>query len=192
MTGAVLAFAGRRIDAPGTVPARFPPEMAAPLRTVIDALLAREEVEVVVSSGACGADLLLIDAAEARGLRARLVLPFAPETFRAASVTDRSDPEHWGARFDRAVARARAAGDLLDLDCAVQGGPAYAAATEAIVVEAAALAKGPPHRRGLAVIAVDHRPRTSTDASRDLAALATREGFELITLSTLDPQLPAR
>jgi len=108
--GTVVALAGRRIDAPGADPPRFPPERVPAVRQRLVDMLAAERAAVLVCSAACGADLVALEAAERLGLRRRIVLPFAAERFRTTSVTDR--PGDWGPLFDRMIAAAGAAGEM--------------------------------------------------------------------------------
>jgi hypothetical protein len=98
----------------------------------------------VVSSAACGADLIALEIAEELHLGRRIVLPFDARRFRDVSVTDR--PGDWGAAFDRIVESARAAGDLMILDppdgaAAADNDVADLAATEAILDETKRQAK---------------------------------------------------
>jgi len=94
----VVALAGRRVDAPGEEIARFPRENVARVRSRIFNWLAGQNVNTLVCSAACGADLLALGAAEELGIRRCIVLPFPREQFRAISVVDRGGD--WGAQFD--------------------------------------------------------------------------------------------
>jgi len=60
--------------------------------------LAGQNVNALVCSAACGADLLALGAAEELGIRRCIVLLFPREQFRAISVVDRGDD--WGVQFD--------------------------------------------------------------------------------------------
>ena len=93
--GAVIALAGRRIDAADTNPPRFPLEAVPTVRRRLADLLAKERAVALVCSAACGADLMALEEAERLGLRRRIVLPFPPERFRKTSVIDR--PGDWAA-----------------------------------------------------------------------------------------------
>jgi hypothetical protein len=176
----IVALAGRRIDAPGTDPPRFPLKNVPMVRERIVGFLASEHAEATVCSAACGADLIALQEAERLGLRRRIVLPFAPKRFRETSVTDR--PGDWGAVFDRLVAEAEATGDLVILaDMKGDDDAAYAAANKAIIDEAEALAKDAPagisHRR-VSLIIWEGAARAGTDASGGLQTLAAQAGFE--------------
>jgi hypothetical protein len=173
---AVIALAGRRVDAAGTDPPRFPPEAVPVVRQRLDDLLTKEHAVVLVCSAACGADLVALEEAERLGLRRRIILPFAPERFRDTSVVDR--PGNWGLVFDRLTAAAKAASDLVVLD-AGDGDAAYAAANEAIVREAQALAQaGGDTHRFVAVVAWEGVARAGSDATEGFRVLATAAGFE--------------
>ncbi len=182
--GAVVALAGRRVDAPGTQPPRFPPGNVPLVRQRLADLLARERAAALVCSAACGADLLALEEAERLGLRRRIVLPFAAERFRETSVVDR--PGDWGPVFDRLAAAARGAGDLVVLD-AGEGDAAYAAANEAIIREAQALARrsGGAPRRSVAVVVWEGSARSGADATAGFRDLAARAGFEEHSVPTL-------
>jgi hypothetical protein len=176
---AVLALAGRRIDAPETDPPRFPLKNVPTVRERLAALLAAEHAEVLVCSAACGADLIALEEAERLGLRRRIVLPFPAKRFRETSVTDR--PGEWGPLFDRLIASAEAAGDLVVLDVEGNDDAAYAAANQAIMSEAETIARatsdGTPFRL-VAVIVWEGSARAGTDASGGLLTLAKQAGFE--------------
>ena len=183
---AVIALAGRRIDAPDTDPPRFPLENVPIVRERIAALLSAEHAEALVCSAACGADLIALTEAERLGLRRRIVLPFPAKRFRETSVTDR--PGDWGPVFDRLIALAEGANDLVILsETGDDDDKAYAAANEAIIQEAEALARGTSEGirlRRVVVIVWEGSARAGSDASGGLRTLATEAGFEDRTLLT--------
>jgi len=180
---AVVAVAGRRVDAPGADPARFPLENVPGVRHRIAECLEAEAAAALVSSAACGVDLLALDEAERLSLRRRIILPFSPERFRESSVVDR--PGNWGAMFDRHTAAAMAGGDLVVLDFADGGDPAYAGANEAIVREAQALAQDGALHRLVALTVWDGTARRGTDATADFRRLASKASFKQMNVSTL-------
>jgi hypothetical protein len=173
---AIVALAGRRIDAPGAAP-RFPLDAVPLVRRRLAEALAAEQARGLVCSAACGADLVALEEAERLGIRRRIILPFAPGRFRAGSVTDR--PGDFGPVFDRVVAAAEAAGDLVVMD--ISGGSdddAYAAATAAIISEAQALAgdNGAPSRM-VAMLVWEGAARAGIDATAAFGSLARAAGF---------------
>ena len=181
---AVVALAGRRIDLPDAQVPRFPLGNVQEVgRRVCDALCEMHAVALVCSA-ACGADLVALEQAKQLGLRRRIVLPFAPERFRETSVIDR--PGDWGPLYDQHIVATAAAGDLLSLDIATGGDAAYAAANEAIVREAQALAAQPdgPHRL-IAILVWEGAPRPGSDATARFRDLTRRAGFDEQSISTL-------
>jgi hypothetical protein len=103
--GPVLVEAGRRVDAPGADTARFPPSNVDMVRQRIQQVLAHEKPVALVSSAACGADLLALDVAGDIHIRRYVLLPSPPEQFRKSSVTDR--PGNWGTLYDNVLKAAK-------------------------------------------------------------------------------------
>jgi len=68
-------------------------------------LLGKQNPRAVVCSAACGADLLLLQAASEMHIEQVVLLPSEPEAFRRSSVTDR--PGNWGELYDRVLETAR-------------------------------------------------------------------------------------
>jgi predicted acylesterase/phospholipase RssA len=174
---AVIALAGRRIDAEDTSLPRFPLEAVPTVRRRLADLLLKERAVAVVCSAACGADLLVLEEIERLGLRRRIVLPFTPERFRRTSVTDR--PGDWGPVFDRLIAAAEATGDLIVL-APISGtnDAAYVRANEAIVREAQQIARDCGAHRLIASVVWEGSARSANDATAQFRDLAKREGFE--------------
>ncbi len=170
----IITLAGRRIDPQDSPVAHFPLEVSPTVRTHIQTLLKEQGATALVSSAACGADLLALEAAGELGLRRRIILPFAPEKFRASSVTDR--PGDWGRLFDRIIADVRRSGDLVLMDEEKEGKDAFLSTNRVILDEAQKLAS--PHNGGakaaqeghiLAVIVWDGQPRGEFDLTLDFA-----------------------
>lgn len=136
----IVALAGRRIDVVDCKHSRFPLKNAAKVQERIRAKLIEHQATTLICSGACGADLLALEAARAiENMRLRLVLPFEPERFRQTSVIDR--PGNWGAIFDRVLLEIEAAGDLVILSLRDKSYSAYTATNQAIIEEALAIAQ---------------------------------------------------
>lgn len=178
--GAVVALAGRRIDAPGTNPPRFPLDNVPLVRERLAKLFQDECVAILVCSAACGADLLALEEAKRLGLRRRIVLPFSPQRFRETSVVDR--PGDWGPVFDGLIATAQRTGDLVVLDATLgSDDAAYTAANQAIVRETQALARvhlGDPPLRRIVVVVWEGSAREESDATGGLRDSAVTAGFE--------------
>jgi hypothetical protein len=183
---AVVALGGRRIDAAGTDPPRFPLQNVPLVRKRVAEALVAERAVALVCSAACGADLIALEEAERLGLRRRIVLPFAPERFRVSSVVDR--PGEWGPVYDHLITAATATRDLVVLGAADSGDDvAYARANEAIIREARELAacsqEDGPYRL-LAILVWEGRARPGTDATEGFRRLALAAGFETSSVLT--------
>src|SRR5688500_11638506 len=95
----VIALAGRRIDAEGAEIRRFPLQNVDTVEQRLHVFLERNGSTTLVSSAACGADLLAQAAAGLLGIRRLVILPFERDRFRETSVTDR--PGDWGQAYER-------------------------------------------------------------------------------------------
>ena len=137
--------------------------------------------KVVVCSGACGADILALEAAAQLGLGRRLVLPFARQQFRATSVADRG--EEWGRRFD-AILQQLQSEDIVELNLQIGSHEAYAATNSEILDQAEGLASG-SGRRALAMVIWNGLNRGPTDLTDQFRRLAEGRKYEVIQVSTL-------
>ena len=185
MTLIALAAAGRRIDAPATRPEdeRFPSNMESRVAFRIrDALVALRPARVA-GSAACGADILIQEAARDLGVPRTIVLPFATQAFLERSVMDRG--EAWGARFESLLGDTGA--QLVQLRHTdptddVDADRAYAEATAAIIE---CVAAGPVGRRGVLLVweGTRRRPDDQTAALADEAVARGWSRYDVITLS---------
>lgn len=94
------------IDQLGRKSARFPPECEPRVAAEIDAKLTElgaGAMDLGITQGACGGDLLFAEAMLKRGAALQLDLPFAEETFLKESVdfkkASSSVPDRWRDRF---------------------------------------------------------------------------------------------
>ena len=101
----VIIEAGRRVDPPDAQVPRFPPSNVSEVSRRIRRLLGKQHPQAVVCSAACGADLLLLQAASGMYIEQVVLLPSEPEAFRKFSVTDR--PGNWGELYDQVLKTAR-------------------------------------------------------------------------------------
>src|ERR1019366_7008755 len=97
----IIALAGRRVDSADAKESRFPLRNVGIVRTRARAALKEIGATALVSSAACGADLIALSEAGKLGLRRRVVLPFERSRFRDTSVTDR--PGDWGPLYDQVL-----------------------------------------------------------------------------------------
>lgn len=178
----VIALAGRRIDAVDADTARFPLQNVPLVERRLNALFAREAATALVGSAACGADLVAMTVAGARGMRRSVVLPFSPDRFRATSVTDR--PGDWGPMYDRVLAELEPTRDVVTLEERSEGNEAYAEANEAILDRAATLARY-SNARVLAVLVWEGAPRTGADMTAAFGDEARKRSWRVEQVKTL-------
>ena len=176
---AVACLAGRRIDPQHADTIRFPAHCEPWVRRQLSRILATDAVGHLVCSAACGADIIALEACASSGVSATIVLPFAAAEFRRVSVTDR--PGDWGPRFDRVLARARAAGSIIELSMSSKDERAFNIANEEIVSTAAGMRSA----RHLAVIVWDGEKVGEEDVTGHVRDLAVARGFDLVEVSTL-------
>lgn len=191
----VVALAGRRIDAPGTEPPRFPLSSVPLVQDRIRTLFMDHQATDLVCAAACGADLLALAVAGELGIRRRIVLPFATDRFRQTSVVDR--PGDWGMLFDRVITEVVAANDLVVLE-EDETEDGYLATNLVILDQAILLARqDDPEResaddgaegRGsiLAVVVWDQRPRSTDDVTAAFAQEASERGLNVVEILTLN------
>ncbi len=135
----IVVVAGRRIDPPNAAATRFPIRSRGVVARRIKNTLRDLHVTTLVSSAACGSDLLAINAARALNARRRIVLPYQEDWFLEDSVTDR--PGRWEDLYEQVISEARGDGDLVILGERRGSDDAYRAANEAILAEAQRLAR---------------------------------------------------
>ena len=102
----VIAFAGHLIDSPGRKTSRFPQALEAVATAAIRERLAQLDAGFGFSSGACGADIIFLEALRERNGETTIVLPYDADEFERDSV-DIVPGADWSARYRRALAAAR-------------------------------------------------------------------------------------
>jgi hypothetical protein len=177
----IIALAGRRIDSPDAEKPRFPLKNVEQVHTRIRAFFKERAATAMVSSAACGADLIALSEAGSLGIRRRVILPFDRSRFRKTSVTDR--PGDWGPLYDQTLDAVEAAGDLIVLPI-VSDDAAYSAATRAIIGEAVELSKA-IHKSAVAVLIWDGASRGDRDQTEKFGAEARKRGLPVKELSTI-------
>lgn len=180
----VVALAGRRIDAESAGTQRFPLANIEAVEAELARTLADLHASALVSSAACGADLLALKAAQSLAIPAHIVLPYARDAFRESSVIDRPGREFWEPLFDDAINRAAANGVLTDLALKPDDPNAYQAANRAIfdVARRIASERG---ARPVAVIVWEGASRSGDDFTANFREMAVETGFEIQTVPTL-------
>jgi hypothetical protein len=179
----IIAFAGRRIDAPNAETVRFPNANVKVVRDRIRAQLEGLAAAVIVASAACGADLLALDAAGELGVRRAIILPWDRARFRAGSVTDHG--AEWGPLFDRIIDDAEKRGELHDLRLPLDGNDAYLATNAAIIDTAQDIAREHGDPSDIAVlVAWNGASRGADDVTEQFLITARKRGLEIVEIPT--------
>jgi hypothetical protein len=168
--GAVAALAGRRVDPVQATRCQFPLQNISRVRSLIERELLSHDVELLVCSAACGADLLALDCAFDLRVSARIILPYDPVRFRETSVVDR--PGEWGTLFDRAIENARRIGQLVVLQLHAAEHP-FIAVNQSIIHDALTAARG---RELLAIAVWEGKSRGAEDITADFVDRARAVG----------------
>ena len=179
----IVAFAGRRIDAPNAGDVRFPEANVAAVRARLQRELTGYNTTTLVSSAACGADLIALDLAGTLGIRRIVVLPWESSHFRASSVVDRS--ADWGEMYDR-ILREVDPRDIRVLGRRESGDGAYVATNEAILDTALAEARqSETHEDAMAIVAWNGAARERVDVTARFIESARSRGLTVVEISTL-------
>jgi hypothetical protein len=178
----IVALAGRRIDALDAEEKRFPLEMEEVVYSRIREFFHKNKVEILVSSAACGADLLAQKAARELGIERHIILPFGRGKFRKTSVTDR--PGDWEKLFDEICDEAEREGDLIVLEGFEDDEEnAYSAVTTEILKRAKSLQS--KNDEILAVVVWEGKAKREKDETRLFTKQAEMQNILVRTISTI-------
>ena len=177
----ILALVGRRVDAKDAKPPRFPLQNVERVGGAVYRLLVQQGATAVVSSAACGADLIGLAEAGRLGVRRRVVLPFSREKFRQTSVIDR--PGEWAGLYDAVLDEVDAAGDLVVIR-ETDKADAYRAASALILGETIAMGEE-RHEAAGAVMVWDGKSCGNPDYTAEFGAEARRRGLAIFEIMTV-------
>jgi hypothetical protein len=177
----ILAVAGRRIDDANAQVSHFPFHNLDLVRRRIRALLHASAATMLVSSAACGADLIALSEARELGFGLRIILPFARDRFRISSVADR--PGNWGPVYDEILDEAEASRTVQVLDKASDES-AYRVVNDEILTVAVGLAKE-LCQPASAVLVWDGASKGDADMTGNFAIEAERRGLPVLEILTL-------
>jgi hypothetical protein len=175
----IVALAGRRVDAADAAKSRFPLESVGRVSIAVRDYLQRKGATTVVSSAACGADLIGLCEAGKLGLRRRVILPFSREKFREVSVADR--PGDWGGLYNRILDEIEAAEELVIIT--VGDADPYTAASREVLDEAIGLGEE-KHEVVGAVMIWDGELRGTPDYTAEFGSEARRRGLSVFEIRT--------
>ena len=175
--GPVLVCAGRRVDAADASVRRFPQQNVSRVRSDMESFLDEQKPIALVSSAACGADLLILQASLQRHLACHVLLPSAPEEFRRSSVTDR--PGDWGPIYDAVLKACQV--EVFRLSSGQEG---YLEINRKLLDKAQALAR--QQTTWVAALVVwNEESRGNDDVTAHFLDEAGRRGFPVTQISTV-------
>ncbi len=189
----VVALAGRRIDAEDASSPRFPTENIEKIKEKIGLFFIEKKPDWLVSSGACGADLIALDVAGELQINRKMILPFHAETFRSTSVTDRAGD--WGNLFDRIYGELKNENNVIDLDYDKDGDDVYEKANFDILNEADKIyselkndnSQSGVGNKKMAMIIWEGKPKNSDDTTDHFRQEAIKRGYEILEINCLHP-----
>ena len=98
----VILFSGHMVDEPGRQEARFPDDKQALVAQAIESSLLEIDAgpdDLALCQASAGGDLLFLQAAQARGLRCQILLPFGEAEFIQKSIDSRGNSKEWRGRY---------------------------------------------------------------------------------------------
>jgi hypothetical protein len=147
------------------------------VRARIKELIQRERPIAVVASAACGADLLLLQAAAEAGSELHVLLPSSPEDFRQSSVADR--PGDWSQIYSDILGQADVR--VLNLPDGQEG---YLAINSQLLDSARALAEE-GHTNVHALVIWNRQSRGPDDVTAHFVSEAKARQIPVLEVSTL-------
>ncbi len=182
----IVALAGRRIDERNAKEMRFPLAMEDVVYTRILEFFQkkRNNITTLISSAACGADLLALKAAKKLDIQRHIILPFARARFRVTSVTDR--PGDWGKLFDEMCNEAESEGRLIILKAFESEEEAYSAVTTSILDHAESLRSIKKNEKLLAVVVWEGKEKSKNDETKAFEQKAKGRRFKVKTILTMN------
>jgi hypothetical protein len=181
----IIALVGRRIGQPGDVAALFPDSNTERVRQRLKALFHEVGATCLVSSGACGADLLAMEVARELCLKRRMILPFDRDRFVESSVIDRGYARDWGTVFQTIADEIDADNGLIILRNAGVGHAAYRTVNSEILDEAERMARE-GQSGALAVVVWNGKPRQSVDLTKAFVDEARARSLPVREVLTID------
>ena len=183
-TQTVLAAAGRRID-----DAHFPKGNETEVAKAVRSALNDHRPALIVASAACGADILVLEAARDLRIPTRIVLPFSVRAFRERSVENCEG--NWASRYDALlIDRRREDGSLLllatrDPASDEEATAAYHQVTDRLIEEVGESVRRDKGAKGGALVVWDGVRKDENDESGYFLDRARAQRFRIIEVSTL-------
>lgn len=182
----IAVLAGRRVDAADAPVARFPLKNVEKVKEKLQRLFTANNIDYLVSSGACGADLIALDVAGHLDISRKMVLPFGAETFRSSSVTDR--PGNWGELFDTIHEELKKQSNVITLKYTQDDDEAYEKTNFDILNTADILfekSNDAGDEKKVAIIIWEGAPKDSNDTTDHFRKEAGKRGYQIEEINSL-------
>jgi hypothetical protein len=181
----IIALAGRRIDAHRAETIRFPLDTIDAVKEKLKNLFILLKPQVLVCSGACGADLLALQVAGELKIRRSMVLPFSQSRFKSSSVTDR--PGNWGDLYDTVCEEVMEEEKILILSYSEKDEETYSKTNRDILDRASALAqKYSVSGNIIAVVVWEQTPKGKNDTTEHFKKEAEKRGLIIKEINTIN------
>ena len=178
----IIIVAGRRTDAKDATDKRFPLENSKSVKEEIKKFLKTSDVHTLISSGACGADLIAMEAAGELNIERLMILPFDEKEFREISVTDR--PGEWHLIYDPLIEKLRQTGGLIELDYSEDDPDAFEK-TNTVIMDKAGELSVKNSEKVMALIIWDGVPKNENDTTLHFKTEAMKRGFLVNEIKTI-------
>ncbi len=179
----ITVLAGRRVDPSNATTARFPLQNVGKVQEDLGKFFLENDVAFLISSGACGADLIALEVAGELGIERKMVLPFDPTTFRSSSVVDR--PGDWGKIFDAVYSELKSHSDVVQLNYNKEDDDVYEKTNFDILDTADLVAEKLNDKQKVAIVIWEGSSKSEGDTTDHFRREAEKRGYmikEIITL----------
>ncbi|MGZ5189757.1 MAG: hypothetical protein ACXWCZ_01990 [Flavisolibacter sp.] len=178
----ITVVAGRRTDAKDAKEKRFPLENIATVKDSIRKTFQSSNFKTLISSGACGADLIAMEVANEAGLECFMILPFDEQHFKKVSVTDR--PGDWQVIYDPLIEKLKETEGLIVLDFSVDDPLAYEK-TNTVILDKAYELSAKRSEVVMALIIWDGIAKDANDTTLHFKNEALKRGFLVNEIKTI-------
>lgn len=176
----IIAFAGRRIDEKGSKNKRFPRSKISAVKQELYRYLKDKPISALISSAACGGDLLALETAQSLDIPTLVILPFEVSAFKVHSVLD--CPGSWKDTFDGVIKNLNKE-QLIMLGIDLSDETAYEKVNEEIFRQAE-LAALKLKQSVEVLIAWDGKPKTSDDLTYQFLQIAQQKQLSIHIIKT--------
>ena len=180
----IIAFAGRRVDAADSTTQGFPLSNVDGVEQRLRKFFESNDVKGIVSSAACGADLLALKVAMEMNIPRKILLPTDVRQFKSTSVSDR--PGEWNQLYDQMVDTREGNMELFELHLYDKEGSSYKMTNTLILEEALIMSQAfAPLEPVVALIAWEGKAKEGNDYTQHFCREATERNIPVQEILTI-------